>query len=583
MISVLKEIWEFAGNEQSEIKKSILGSFLYAIFYMFEMGAIYFVITALVEKSSDKKYIYLSILMMAISIVGRIICRYFAQLNQTHAGFFMIRNKRVYIGNRLKSIPMGYFNSNSLGEITGITTTVLDDAENTAPMILVNILSGFINAFVFTIYTLIFDYRIGAIVVLGTVLYLWVSSRMQKKSAKYAPKRQESEATLVEAVLETIKGMFIVKSFNLSRLDDKKVDKAIENNRKSNLAMEQLFTPYTISEDIILKASSVLIILASIVFYFNNTLSLTYCLMMIIVSFLIFEQIASAGSGMAIIRVAGSSIEHSNQIEETPTLDENGRNLNPKNHDIKLENVSFSYDKRKILDNINLTIKDKTSLAIVGPSGSGKSTLCSLISRFWDVDEGSIKIGGYDIKDYTLESLMNQISMVFQDVYLFNDTIENNIKFGVPDATHEMVVEAARKACCDDFIEALPEGYNTVIGESGSALSGGEKQRLSIARAILKDAPIIIFDEATANVDPENEDRLQKAMEKLMKDKTVIMIAHRLKTVRNASNIIVINGGKIVQQGTHKKLIKEEGIYKEFVSEKKKSSGWKIKTLEGIC
>ncbi len=214
-------------------------------------------------------------------------------------------------------------------------------------------------------------------------------------------------------------------------------------------------------------------------------------------------------------------------------------------HDIEVKNVSFGYHADKeILHGVSLSIPQNNMTALVGPSGSGKTTFCNLVARFWDVDSGSVKIGGTDVRDYTLESLMDQISMVFQNVYLFADTIENNIKFGCPNATHEQVVEAAKKACCDDFIQALPDGYNTVIGERGAYFSGGEKQRISIARARLKDAPIIILDEATANVDPENEDRLQKAIEALTRNKTILMIAHRLKTVRSADQILVLDGGR---------------------------------------
>lgn len=225
---------------------------------------------------------------------------------------------------------------------------------------------------------------------------------------------------------------------------------------------------------------------------------------------------------------------------------------------------------------ISVTLPDKTTTAVIGPSGSGKTTFCNLIARFWDTDSGSVKIGGYDEKDYTLESLMEQISVVFQNVYLFSDTIENNIKFGRPEATHDEVVAAAKGACCDDFIESLPDGYQTVIGEGGASLSGGEKQRIAIARAMLKDAPIIILDEATANVDPENEDRLQKAIEALTRDKTIIMIAHRLKTVRHADQILVIDHGHIVQQGKHEQLIAQPGIYADFVGGKKQTVRWKL-------
>lgn len=291
---------------------------------------------------------------------------------------------------------------------------------------------------------------------------------------------------------------------------------------------------------------------------------------------MVFEQLKAIGGSIPDLRISATSIDRANEIDNVPIMDEGGKPISPQKYDITFHNVCFAYEKRPILKNITLTFPEKTTTAIVGPSGSGKTTLCNLIARFWDSDTGSVCIGGHDVKEYSLDSLMSNISMVFQKVYLFADTIENNIKFGKPDATHEEVVEAAKKACCDDFIEALPDGYNTVLDEGGSSLSGGEKQRLSIARAMLKNAPIIILDEATANVDPENEDRLQAAIEALTHDKTIIMIAHRLKTVRNADQILVLDKGEIIQKGTHDQLIASRGIYADFVSGRKQAEGWKL-------
>ena len=297
---------------------------------------------------------------------------------------------------------------------------------------------------------------------------------------------------------------------------------------------------------------------------------------MVVCSFMVYEQLKVAGSCVANMRIAEHSIDKANKIDGVPTMDEGGKDIVPKTTEIKFENVDFAYEKKKILDCVSFTIPEKKMTAIVGPSGSGKTTLCSMIPRFWDVDAGTVSIGGVNVKDYTLNSLMKNVSMVFQNVYLFADTIENNIKFGKTDATHEEVVEAAKRACCHNFIVALPDGYNTKIGEGGASLSGGEKQRISIARALIKDAEIVIFDEATANVDPENEDRLQNAIEELTKDKTVIMIAHRLKTVRNAEKILVLSDEKIVQEGKHEALIKEPGIYADFVNGRKEAIGWKL-------
>ena len=580
MIGVLKKIWQFAGDERRNINKSVILGFFFAVFHMFQVGAIYFVILALTGQDTTNRAAWISLVLLLVSIAGRAIINRFTQLEQTHAGYFMVANKRIYIGDKLKSVPMGFFNEKSLGEITGVTTTVLDDVENTGPMVLVTILSGLINSAVFTLFILAFDWRIGLLVIAGTVLYLLITAAMEKKAAVVAPKRQESEARLVGAVLEQIQGMSVIKSFNLTGKGDRAVREALDYNCKSNLAIEKLFTPYNIAQEMSLHLFSVLMMLAAALFCLQGSLSLANALMSVIIAFLAFSQIESAGSGMAALRVVGSSIDHANQIDEIPQMDSKGKAITPDNHEIVFDKVRFSYGQKEILHGISLKIPDRTTTAIIGPSGSGKTTLCNLIARFWDVNGGSISIGGHDVRDYTLESLMDQISMVFQKVYLFADTIENNIKFGKPQATHEEVVAAAKKACCHDFIESLPDGYNTVIGEGGASLSGGEKQRISIARAMLKDAPIVILDEATANIDPENEDRLQKAIEALTRDKTIIMIAHRLKTVRHADQILVVDDGKIVQSGKHEDLICQKGIYADFITGRKEAVGWKLRVLQ---
>lgn len=576
MIEVLKKIWHFAGKEQKNISKSIFWGFFYAVFHMFQVGAIYYVVLALIGGDHSYQAAWTALALLLASIAGRAAINRFTQLQQTHAGYFMVADRRIQIGDKLKRIPMGYFNDKSLGEITGVTTTVLDVVETMGPVVLVSMLSGFINALVFILCVFFFDWRIGLLALAGTILYLCVTSAMERRSAQVTPHRQESEARLVDAVLEQIQGMSVIKSFNLTGKGDKRVRDALEYNRESNLNIEHLFTPYNIAQEMSLHLFSVLIIGAAVLFFLNGTMSLANALMAVIISFLIFSQIQSAGSAAAGLRVVGSSIDHADQINGIREMDDKGKEIHPQKHDISMEHVDFSYDSKPILKNVSVTIPDKTTTAIVGPSGSGKTTLCNLIARFWDVDHGSIRIGDADVREYTLESLMDQISMVFQKVYLFADTIENNIKFGRPDATHAQVVEAARKACCHEFIEALPDGYNTVIGEGGATLSGGEKQRISIARAILKDSPIIIFDEATANVDPENEDKLQKAMEELMRDKTIIMIAHRLKTVQKADQILVLDDGAIVQRGTHAQLSEKPGLYRDFLNARKEAAGWKL-------
>lgn len=576
MIEIFRKIWKFAGVEQKNIRKSILVSFLNSVFHMLQIGGIFLTVQALVNQTVRTSTIVTIVVLMVSSILGKIITNYFSQLQQTHSGYYMAANKRIVIGNKMKLIPMGYFNESSLGNMTGICTTVLGDVELTAPMVMVLTLGGFITTVVFTVYMILFDWRMGGIAAIIILLYCLLTSAMEKKSRVTAPKRQKAQAKLVEHMVETIQGMSVVKSFNLTRLDNKKVDQAIEGSKDTNLAMERVITPFTIMQECILRAGSVVLILAALLFYFAGTMELTYTLMFIVISFIVFEQIESAGHGVAILRVCGSSIEQANEIDEVEVLDGNGIRTKLDCHDVVFENVHFSYEKKAILKDVNFKIEDQTMTAIIGPSGSGKTTICSLIARFWDVDRGCISIGGTNIRELKLESLMEQISMVFQTVYLFHDTIENNIRFGRPEATREEVIAAAKKACCHDFISNLPEGYDTMLGEGGFALSGGEKQRISIARAVLKDAPIIIFDEATANVDPENEVLLQNAMEELTKNKTIIIIAHRIKTVRNADQILVVDHGEIVQRGNHQQLIVQEGLYQRFVGERKEVSSWTL-------
>ena len=473
-------------------------------------------------------------------------------------------------------MPMGYFNSHSLGNLTSTVTTTISDVENNAPSVLITVIHGFIHVTVITIVMFFFDWRIGLLSCLGIVLFLLCNSALQKKSQEASPKRQAAQEDLVGATLEYIQGMGIVKSFNLGGGSNQKMKQAIEESRARNTKLETVFGPYGMVQLFVLRLASVAIMFCSILFYLQGSMTLVYCLLMCVASFLIFSELEAAGGKSFALRLIESSIDKVDAIDDTPVMDLSGKDITPKDTTIEFQDVGFSYGDHRILNHVNLTIPAKTTTAIVGPSGSGKTTLCSLIARFWDVDEGCIKLGGTDIREYKLDSLLSNISMVFQNVFLFADSIENNIKFGKPDATHEEVVRAAKSACCHDFIMALPNGYDTVIGESGATLSGGEKQRISIARAILKDTPIIILDEATSSVDPENEAELQQAIEKLTEDKTVIIIAHRLKTVRNAQQIVVITNGGIVQRGTHQELMEQPGIYADFVNVREKAVNWKL-------
>lgn len=314
----------------------------------------------------------------------------------------------------------------------------------------------------------------------------------------------------------------------------------------------------------------------SLQFYFAGTMDLATTIVMMIASFLMYAALDSAGNFSSLLRAVDISVDKAKSVLAIENMDIDGEYIETETQNIEMDHVDFAYDTRKVIDDISLSIREKTTAAFVGPSGSGKTTICHLIARFWDVQSGQVKLDNRDVRAYNMNSLMENFSFVFQSVYLFHDTIANNIRFGQPEASMDMVIDAAKRACCHDFISELPDGYDTVLGEAGASLSGGQKQRISIARAIMKDAPIIILDEATANVDPENERELMLAIKELTKEKTILMIAHRLKTVRNADRIYVIDKGKIAQQGTHEDLMKDKGIYRDFVSARSEAIGWKL-------
>ena len=561
MINVFKKIWSFSIKEKGNLQKSIVIGFLNAIFNSLLVTALYVVLKAIVENSVSTNTEWTAFIIMAVSIVGKIVTQYFSQLQRTHAGYFMVADKRINIGEKLKSVPMGYFNQNSLGQITAIETTILNDVESAVPVVLVTTLGGFLNSLVFALFMLVFDWRMGAVTLLGIVVFLLVTSAMEKKSREGVPARQEAQAILVEAVLETIQGMSVVKAFDLDNNLDKKVDRAIEESFKKNEKLEKAMTPYVAVQQLVLYVFGVALMFCAIMFYLNGSMELTKSLIMVVCSFMVYEQLKVAGSCVANMRIAEHSIDKANKIDDVPTMDEGGKDIVPTSTEIKFKNVDFAYEKKKILDNVSFTIPEKKMTAIVGPSGSGKTTLCSMIPRFWDVESGRILIGGVDVRNIPKETLSDMVSFVFQDSSLLKMSVFDNVRLSHPDATREEVLQALHEAQCDDIIEKLPNGIDTVVGAAGVYVSGGEKQRLNIARVMLKNAPILILDEATAFADPDNETKVQAAFANMSRGKTVLMIAHRLSTVTDTSRIFVIKDGQVEESGNHKDLTASNGLY----------------------
>ena len=485
--------------------------------------------------------------------------------------------ERITLGDRLRNVPMGFFHDHSMGELTATMTTDLNYLENYSMHILDKVTSGVLSMVVMAICVLVFDWRIGLVFLAGILLSFPVYNYMQKRGKELSEKRQAIQSGAIAATLEYVQGISVVKSFNMCEKNISEIEAAYEKNAGSAYEVERVFTPLNAGYSMVFRICACVMMFCAGLLATGGELTFARLSVILIASFSIFNPLEVMGQMTTLIRMLDSTLDRVERVKTAKKIDENGQDVAPTSFDISFDHVSFAYeDGNQILKDVSFTIPQGSMTAIVGPSGSGKTTITRLIAHFWDVQKGSVTVGGHDVKEFTCDSLLKNMSMVFQNVYLFHDTIENNIKFGSPDATHEQVVEAAKKACCHDFISALPDGYNTVIGEGGSTLSGGEKQRISIARAMLKDAPIILLDEATASVDPENEVHLQQAISALVKDKTLVVIAHRLSTIRNADQILVVDDGKIVQRGTHEELVKQKGIYQNFWNIRQHARNWKV-------
>ena len=577
MLEILRKFFRFCDErERSEFYRSIVLGVLAALFSALKISAIGVMLGAILAGGVTAKTILMSLSIMLISVIGSSILKYRATALQTDGGYSTTANKRVQIAEHLRYLPMGYFNENSLGVITSVTTNTMDNLSGVSTRVVMLVTEGIFSTAVMTLAVFLFDWRVGLLIIAGLAVYYAVNHALQMKSEQTTHRKFAGDTAVVEQVLEFIKGIAEVKSYALIGSYNHRLEAAIEENVNANTDMELKLLPLMLAQNAVAKLIDMGVVVLSLILYTNGHMALLNCVMLCICSFLLTEGLEQAGTQSSLLRVVDTCVNQATDILNLPAMDISGAEIDPTNHDLCAENIRFSYGDKPIINDITIDIPERTTTAIVGPSGGGKTTLCHLLARFWDVDGGQVILGGHDVREYDMDSLMQNFSFVFQNVYLFHDTIANNIRFGQPDAPMEQVIAAAKKARCHDFIRKLPQGYDTVIGEAGSSLSGGERQRLSIARAMMKDAPIIILDEATANVDPENEKELMEAIQELTRKKTVIMIAHRLKTVRHANQILVVDKGKIVQRGSHDELMKQDGIYRHFISGREQAVGWKL-------
>ncbi|MBP5751601.1 MAG: ABC transporter ATP-binding protein, partial [Treponema sp.] len=537
--------------------------------------------TTIEGKPFETKTIWLSFAIMCVSIIGGIITRKVTSMWQCEGGYRTCAKKRIEIAEHLRYLPMGYFNENSLGEITSVTTNTMESVGDVATRAVMMVFQGLLDTSLIILMLFFFDWRIALVALAGFGLFEFVNLFMRLAVKNISADKIHDDAAEIGKVLEYIQGIAEVKAYNLVGKRSRELNEVINRRKKTLLKMEMRCIPVSNIQSLVAKLSGVAMMITSLYFYLAGSMALADCATMLVCSFMLFNALEAGGNYSALLRTIDLGVTKASAILALPTMNIAGNDIassNPRDNSCLIEanSIDFAYDTRKIIDDISLSIPEHSTTAIVGPSGGGKTTFCHLLARFWDVDKGKVTLSGKDVRDYNMDDLMKNYSFVFQNVYLFHDTIANNIRFGQPEAPMEKVIDAAKKACCHDFISALPNGYDTVIGEGGASLSGGERQRISIARAIMKDSPIIILDEATANVDPENERDLMTAIQELTKEKTVIMIAHRLKTVRNADQIVVIDKGRIAEQGKHEELVKLGGIYSRFIDSRKEAVSWKL-------
>ena len=501
---------------------------------------------------------------------------YLRAILQESIGYEVAAGQRIHLGDVLKRVPLGYFSKNSVGDILAGVTTELSTLELQGMKMVDVIINGYAKFIAIVLCLVFFSPVAAAVAVAGAILSACALQGISKHSAATAAATHMAMENMAGAAIEYIRGLSIVKSFGQDGTAIESFRNASKELKDIHIKVEKGYTPYNCLHLLVLKLASMGITFICAWQALQGQMSLSIFLMIVLFSFVMFGSVESINEAAHMLGVIDSAMDKLDGLENAKYIDEDGTDLKPSTYDIAFKNVSFGYNHRMVLHDLNFQIPQNTTTAIVGPSGSGKSTLCNLIARFYDTNSGEITLGGVDIRKFTCDSLLQNISMVFQNVYLFRDTIKNNIKFGSPAATDEEIIAAAKAARCHDFIMDLPDGYDTFIGEGGSSLSGGEKQRISLARAMLKNAPIVILDEATASIDPENEHLIQEAISALTHGKTIITIAHRLATIENADQILVLDDGTVAQRGTHKELLAHEGIYKEFIKIREQAEGWRI-------
>jgi len=571
MLKILHRIVCMTGKYSSRIRASYITSFIKGI--MMKAPLIFsFIVISLFMKGQmqEKMCLYLGIgLVLCIAVEA--VFEHITNVLQSATGYEVFADMRVKLGDHLRKLPMGYFTEGNMGKISTVLCTDMVFIEECCMSVLSELVTFMISQGLMTLMMFVMDIRLGISALTVVLAFVIVGNCMMKTTLAHSKTKQEGSESLTEEVLDFAEGIGIIKSFNMLGEKSKSLSAEFEKSCRESIDFEKSYGPWARALYLTYGIGTSFMLAVAGILFTKGEMSPNYMVGIILFLFDLFISIESYYGQITRLTVTAASLDRIEEVFQAEELHDStnialSKDAGKNDSLVEYSNVSFGYTGKNVLNHISFTMKKGEMTALVGPSGSGKSTIASLLARFWDIKEGTIKVDGKDIKNISLGSLMDKISMVFQRVYLFKDTIYNNIIIGRPDATREEVIEATKKARCYDFIMSFPKGFDTVIGEGGASLSGGEKQRLSIARCILKDSPIVILDEATASVDADNECAIQEAISELCKNKTLLVIAHRLKTIKDADQILVVSNGKIIERGNHKKLMKKDGVYAHMVS-----------------
>ena len=581
MFKTVKRIINWCGEFQGRLYAGFVFSFLSHIFAAMPLMVAAYTVGLLIDSQKsgaafDTSWILKCILIQVVLVLLRFLFDYMRARYQESISYELTARDRLAVGDALKRVSLGYFQQVSTGSILNSITTGLGTLENMGIRMIDNFVGGYLNFVVIFITIAVFSPKTALIALAAAAVSFIFLLVISHYSTQNAPVEAAANRDMTSAIIEYARGLSVVKSFGKGGAAIDSVKKAVEDSKNIHLKIEWGYLPASSLHLLALKCGSVGLALSASLMCLNGQMDFSIALVFIFFSFSIFASLEPISDSAHTLSVINEAMDQLDALRGEHLIDAGGKDIPLTHYDIEFKHVDFGYDSRKVLSDVSFTIPEKTSTAIVGSSGSGKTTICSLLARFYDPQKGSISVGGHNLKEMTCDSLLSNISMVFQNVYLFNDTIRANICFGKPDATEEEMIAAAKKARCHDFIIALPNGYDTVVGEGGGTLSGGERQRISIARAMLKDAPIIILDEATASIDPENEHLIQSAISELTRGKTIITIAHRLATIQNADQILVVDDGRIAERGTHAELMRQDGVYRRFIEIREKAEGWHI-------